>query len=199
MNRMFSKIAFVLLASVMTTAQLHAQFTTTFAKNATPGQQSGFYYSLPQTMLQLDFIVEETDCEPGPLSNFASLYFNMEEVVEYSTKEYNLLDVRMKAVSTPDPNATFFVTVASGRGASKAEFDVLPNGIIKSVGAGNVAETEPQPAPLAPIVPTACPPVTSRQGFVSLMTQGKSDAQLAREAADKIAEIRKAKFDILGF
>lgn len=200
MNRFFTR--FVLLAAlVLTWGQLSAQFTTTFAKNVNPGQQSGFYYSLPQTMLQLDFVIEETQCEPGPLAGYSSMYFSMDEAVDYPTTTYRMIDVKMSRLVTSDPNATFFVSVSTGRGGSKAAFDVLPNGIIRSVGAGNVidatelAKTEPEM-----LIPSApCKAETTNSGFISLMTSGKTDAQLAREAADKIAEIRKAKMDLLGF
>ena len=87
MNRLFTKMAF-LLALSLGGLQLHAQFTTTSAKNVNPGQQSGVHYSLPQTMLQLDFVIEETDYEEGPLSGYASIYFNMDEIVEYNTTDY---------------------------------------------------------------------------------------------------------------
>ena len=70
MNRIF-KLALVLLALAFG-GQLQAQFTTTFAKNVTPGQQNGLYYSLPQTRLKLDFIIEEAQMEKGPLSDYAS-------------------------------------------------------------------------------------------------------------------------------
>lgn len=197
MNRSFNKMAFLLVFS-LAGLQLHAQFTTTFAKNVNPGQQSGVYYSLPQTMLQLDFVVEETDCEQGPLSDYASSYFSMDEMVEYSTTEYRLLDVRMSKIASPDPNATFFVSISSGRGGSRADFDVLPNGIIRSVGAGNaLVEVEETQMVANELQPSMCQKETLNEGFVSLMTSGKTDAQLAREAADKIAEIRKAKFNLV--
>ena len=63
MNRSFTKFAFALLAMALMGGPLHAQYTTTFAKNVTPGQQNGLYYALPQTMLKLDFIIEETVME----------------------------------------------------------------------------------------------------------------------------------------
>ena len=71
MNRIVTKLSLLLLALALG-GQLHAQFTTTFAKNVNPGQQNGLYYSLPQTMLQLDFIIGETVFEKGPLSDYAS-------------------------------------------------------------------------------------------------------------------------------
>lgn len=196
MNRIF-KIALVLLALAFG-GQLQAQFTTTFAKNVTPGQQNGLYYSLPQTMLKLDFIIEEAQLEKGPLSDYASNYFEMEDIVEYETTEYRLLDVKMSTVASPDPNALFFVTMTSARGGSKLQFDVLPNGIIRSVGVGNDVETvEPESKPIQE-KPRCCREECDfGDGFVGLMTAGKTNGMLAKEVADKIAEIRKAKFYLI--
>ena len=196
MNRIF-KLALVLLALAFG-GQLQAQFTTTFAKNVTPGQQNGLYYSLPQTMLKLDFIIEEVQLEKGPLSDYASNYFEMEDIVEYETTEYRLLDVKMSTVASPDPNALFFVTMTSARGGSKLQFDVLPNGIIRSVGVGNDAETvEPESKPIQE-KPRCCREECDfGDGFVGLMTAGKTNGMLAKEVADKIAEIRKAKFYLI--
>ena len=59
MNRIVTKFALVLLALTLVGGQLQAQFTTTFAKNVAPGQHNGVYYSLPQTMLILYFLIEE--------------------------------------------------------------------------------------------------------------------------------------------
>ena len=196
MNRIF-KLTLALLALAVG-GQLQAQFTTTFAKNVTPGQQNGLYYSLPQTMLKLDFIIEEAHLEKGPLSDYASNYFEMEDIVEYETTEYKLLDVKMSTVASPDPNALFFVTMTSARGGSKLQFDVLPNGIIRSVGVGNDAEPKEQMVPPMPRKPQCCPEENDgEESFVGLMTAGKSNGMLAKEVADKIADIRKAKFYLI--
>ena len=196
MNR-FCKLTLVLLVLAFG-GQLQAQFTTTFAKNVTPGQQNGLYYSLPQTMLKLDFIIEEAQLEKGPLSDYASSYFEMEDIVEYETTEYRLLDVKMSTVASPDPNAFFFVTMTSARGGSKLQFDVMPNGIIRSVGVGNDVEAvELEPKPIQE-KPRCCQEESDYgEGFVGLMTAGKSNGMLAKEVADKIAEIRKAKFYLI--
>ena len=197
MNKIFTKLALVLLALTLG-GQLHAQFTTTFAKNVTPGQQNGLYYSLPQTMLKLDFVIEETQLEKGPLSDYASNYFEMEDYVEYETTEYRLLDVKMSSVASPDPNALFFVTLTSARGGSKLQFDMMPNGIIRSVGVGNDAEPEEQKAAPNQGKPRCCREENDYgEGFVGLMSAGKTNAMLAKEVADKIAEIRKAKFYLI--
>ena len=197
MNKIVTKFALVLLA-LLFVGQLHAQFTTTFAKNVNPGQQNGMYYSLPQTMLKLDFIIEEAQLEKGPLSDYASNYFEMEDYVEYETKEFKLLDVKMTTVASPDPNALFFVTLAASRGGGKVQFDVLPNGIIRSVGVGNAVVDEVETYEPVKDVPQCCQEqCEDNEGFISLMMAGKSNAQVAKEVADKIAEIRKAKYYLI--
>ena len=65
MNRFVAKTAFALMAIVLMIGQVQAQFTTTFAKNINPGQQNGLYYALPQTMLKIDFVIEEFGGDAG--------------------------------------------------------------------------------------------------------------------------------------
>ena len=198
MNRIATKFALLLLALTFVGGQLHAQFTTTFAKNVNPGQHNGVYYSLPQTMLKLDFIIEEVKLEKGPLSDYASNYFEMEDIVEYETTEYKLVDLKMSTVSSPDPNALFFVTMAGSRGG-KTQFDMLPNGIIRSVGIGNAADAEVEMPAARKETQSCCKQEEDEVNydFMPLMQAGKSNAQLAKEVADKVAEIRKAKFYLI--
>ena len=113
MNKIVTKFALLLLALMLNVGQLHAQFTTTFAKNATPGQQNGLYYSLPQTVLRIDFVIRETVSEKGPLSDYADVYFGNEDYVDYHDTSFELLDVSMSSEASPDPNATFFVTFST--------------------------------------------------------------------------------------
>ena len=197
MNRFVKRFAFAVLAMIVLGGQLHAQFTTTFAKNVNPGQQNGLYYSLPQTMLKLDFIIEETELEKGPLSDYAPNFFEMESPVEYEDTEYRLLDVKMSTVASPDPNALFFVTFSNVRGGSKTQLEVLPNGIIHSIGVG-VADVEETAAPIMMQQPQCIQDLEEpNYGFISLMSAGKSNSQLAKEVVDKINEIRKEKFFLI--
>lgn len=198
MNKTVIKFAFVLLALTMVGSQLCAQFTTTFAKNVNPGQQDGLYYALPQTMLKLDFIIEETKLLEGPLSDYASNYFELEDYVEYESTEYKLLDVKMSSVASPDPNALFFVSFTQVRGGGKAQITVLPNGIIHSVGVVNSKE----PGMDMPLIERENTPCCQEEecedeGFIGLMLSGKTNGMMAKEVVDKIAEIRKAKFYLI--
>ena len=195
MNRFVTKVALAILSLTVMGGQLHAQFTTTFAKNITPGQQNGLYYSLPQTMLKLDFILEETSLEKSPLSDYASNYMEMADYVEYETTEYRLLDLKVSTLASPDPCALFFVTVGSVRGGSKMQFDIMPNGILRSVGVG--AEEEMKPFVEDKPYIEEKEDDYSQSSFVNLVSAGKSNAQLAKEVADKIEDIRKAKFYLI--
>ena len=197
MNRFVAKIAFALLAMASMVGQVQAQFTTTFAKNVNPGQQNGLYYSLPQTMLKLDFVIEETKLEKGPLSDYAGNYLDMLDPVGYESMEYKLLAVKMSTVATPDPDALFFVTLGSVRGGSSTQFDLMPNGIIRSVGMSALNGEEQTDEIPELVEEEIIGEVANASGFLGLMTAGKTNAQLAKEVADKIEEIRKAKFYLI--
>ena len=197
MNRFVAKTAFALLAMAFMMGHVQAQFTTTFAKNVNPGQQNGLYYSLPQTILKLDFVIEETQLEKGPLSDYAGSYLDMLDPVEYDTKEYKLLGVKMSTVAIPDPHALFFVTIGSVRGGSKTQFDLTPDGIIRSVGLSALDGEEQTIGAPELVEKEVIGEVSNTAGFLGLTTIGKTNAQLAKEVADKIEEIRKAKFYLI--
>lgn len=197
MNRFVAKTAFAIMAIVLMIGQVQAQFTTTFAKNINPGQQNGLYYALPQTMLKIDFVIEETQLEKGPLSDYAHNYLDMLDPVEYKSMEYKLLAVKMTTVATPDPNALFFVTLNSVRGGSNIQLDIMPNGIIRSIGMSSLWGEEKILESPELVENEVIGEVATDAGFLGLMSAGKTNAQLAKEAADKIEEIRKAKFYLI--
>lgn len=193
MNRFVKKTLCALLAFAFVCGQLQAQFTTTFAKNITPGQQNGLYYSLPQTMLKLDFVIRETVSEKGPFSDYADMYFNSVDYIDYDEVTHELVDVKLSQQAIPDPKATFFVSFTIGRGGSKCEFATLPNGIIRGVGTNlNLSEL-----PICVEQPKYSPKLEETSGFMALNSSGKSDGQLAKEIMDKIKEIRDEKFYLI--
>ena len=78
------------------------------------------------------------------------------------------------------------------------QFDITPNGIIRSVGIDMSNGTEEVGE--APAKKPCCeqqPVDYSDHKLMNLITTGKSNAQMAKEAADKIEEIRKAKFYLI--
>lgn len=192
MKRLSNRILMLVLLAFASFASVQAQFTTTFAKNAAATQNNGLFYSLPLTMLQLDFTILETEVIEGPLSDYASSFIETSDYVDYSGKEYKLLGVDMKVMSCADPNATFFVSFSSGRGSEKTSFNVLPNGIIRSVGIDDVEEIAANQEVGSEKVIYSEEPT-----FIGILTNGKSQSMIAKEVADKIEEIRKAKFNII--
>ena len=192
MKRLSNRLFLVMLLAFASISSMQAQFTTTFAKNAAASQNNGLFYSLPLTMLQLDFIILETETVEGPLSEYASAYIETSDYVDYSGKEYRLLGVDMNVMTCADPNATFFVSFGSGRGSVKTNFNVMPNGIIRSVGIDDIGEI---------VVNHENNSETSvcfeEPTFMGILTNGKSQSMIAKEVADKIEEIRKAKFNII--
>lgn len=192
MKRLSNRILMLVLLAFASFASVQAQFTTTFAKNAAATQNNGLFYSLPLTMLQLDFTILETEVIEGPLSDYASSFIETSDYVDYSGKEYKLLGVDMKLMSCADPNATFFVSFSSGRGSEKTSFNVLPNGIIRSVGIDDVEETAANQ-----VIDSEKVIYSEEPTFIGILTNGKSQSMIAKDVADKIEEIRKAKFNII--
>lgn len=192
MKRLSNRILMLVLLAFASFASVQAQFTTTFAKNAAATQNNGLFYSLPLTMLQLDFTILETEVVEGPLSDYASSFIETSDYVDYSGKEYKLLGVDMKLMSCADPNATFFVSFTSGRGSEKTSFNVLPNGIIRSVGIDDVEEIAANQ-----VIDSEKVIYSEEPTFIGILTNGKSQSMIAKDVADKIEEIRKAKFNII--
>ena len=191
-NKVFAAMAFTL---VFGTA-VNAQVTTTFSKNAAPGLQSGLYYALPQTVLRLDFTIQETYTEEGAYADYASRYIGMTDYVETGS-EYKMLDVKMVPVATPDPNATFYVAIGTGRGAYNVDLDVDEQGIIRSIAAGNaINDGYEHPENVVSQPEQKVESVKSGKG-IFISTAGKTDDQVAKEIAAKIEALEKAKYDLI--
>lgn len=191
-NKVFAAMAFTLAFGTA----VNAQVTTTFAKNATPGLQGGLYYALPQTLLRLDFTIEETDTEEGTYADYASRYLGVADYVE-SGSAYKILEVKMVPVSVPDPNATFYVAIGTGRGAYNVDLDVNEQGIIRSIAAGNaINDGYEHPENVVSQPEQKVESVKSDKG-IFISTVGKTDDQVAKEIAAKIEALEKAKYDLI--
>ena len=190
MNRM--KSAFLLLAIMaFGIGDATAQYVTTHAKVAMPGQQKGIYYALPRTVVQLDFVVEEIELLEGPFSEFVHLV-GADDFIMEDGKEYRLADVVMTTYAEADPNATFFIEMNPKKGDA-TELYLTSKGILQGVG---IAPTpEPAQAPLTSHLST----LTSQDRTFKYQygSKGKSREQLAYSAADMINRIREEKIKLL--
>lgn len=191
MKRMKS-VLLLLIIMVLGTGYATAQYHTTHAKAAMPGQQKGIYYALPRTVVQLDFIIEETELLAGPYNEFVHLV-GADEYIEEDGWEYYLADVRMTTYAEPDPNATFFVEINAKKGDA-AEFYLTPKGILQGVGIpAQPVVTLPENKPETKLASEQDRTFKYQYGSKGM----KSQEQMARAAADMITRIREEKIKLL--
>lgn len=170
---------------------LNAQYVTTHAKTATPGQQKGVYYALPRTVIQLDFMVDKTELIEGPFSGYAYMV-GANDVIIDNEVEYILRDVVMSTYAEADPNATFFVAINAKKGESQP-FYLNARGILEGVGMTHEFKEVQTASPLKVQVSTDNGTFKYQYGPNGL----RSEDQQARSAADMINRIREEKIKLL--
>ena len=165
-----------------------AQYVTTHAKAATPGQQNGLYYSLPRTVLQLDFLIEETQLLRGPYSDYVG-YIGAQDYISADETVYRIESVSMTPRAEVDPNATFFVAINPKKGDA-AQFSLTPKGILQGVGTEGL--------PLVEETPAAVGGGTSQVPLEFKYKYGgtRNMEQAARNAAEMIGKIRDEKIKL---
>jgi len=126
----------VLLFSTLIYSTANAQVTVSHAKNGIPGQQEGFFYALPQTVLKVDLIVKKTTHITGPYSNFAERMLGVSDVVKTDFESFEIMDALMSTIAEPDPKAVFYVRLdeRATKDALSTTFSQLGNGIILGAG-----------------------------------------------------------------
>ena len=186
------KTIWVLALAVLGIGQLHAQYVTIHAKSAMPGQQQGLYYALPRTVLQFDFVIEETQYYVGPYSDYADIV-GATDIILKDSKAYRIVDVTMRSVAEADPNATFFIAMNNKKGET-IDVRLTSQGILEGVG------IEPQPRVETPLSPMVKPnPVIQEATFKYQYgaTAMKNEEQLAHAAAEMIDKVREEKIKLL--
>ena len=186
------RIAFIMMVAMALSLTVNAQYVTSHAKIAMPGQQKGMYYALPRTVIQLDFVVEEIELLEGPYIDYVYLV-GADDYISGDGMEYRLADVRMTTYAEADPNATFFVAMNTKKGEGQ-EFILNSKGILQGVGIEPVLSME---RPFFPM-----PPQTASKADRAFKYQYGSNAmrgqeQLARNAAEMVSRIREEKIKLI--
>lgn len=86
---------------------------------------NGVYYALPKTVLNIELEVEKTQNIKGPYSDFAKKYLGLSNVVNISSNDYEIKDVKISSSSIPDADQYYFVEIDEK--ASKISKTVLMN------------------------------------------------------------------------
>ena len=172
---------------------IHAQYVTTHAKASLPGQQNGIFYSLPRTVFQLDFFIEEIQLIEGPYSDYVN-YVGAEDYVTQYSKTYKIKDVVLHPLAESDPNATFFISM-SPKKDNKSTFSLTPQGILQGVGIEvpvNVQENRPVPMPEGQ---APADEVAFKYQYGTGSARGEE--LQARSAAEMINKIREEKLKLI--
>ena len=183
---------------ILGTSNAYAQYITTHAKAAMPGQQKGIYYALPKTVIQLDFLIELTESLEGPYSEYVQM-IGADDFISEDAKEYRMVDVQLTTFAEADPNATFYVEMNSKKG-NATQFYLTPQGILQGVGIAPTPSIATSPTSNLSPLTSHLPPLTSpdRTFKYQYGTKGaKNQEQAARAAADMIAKIREEKIKLL--
>ena len=183
------RILVALTVVLLGVGHVSAQYVTTHAKAATPGQQNGLYYALPRTVLQLDFLIEETQLVPGPYSDYVG-YIGARESITSDETVYRIQSLTMTPRAEADPNATFFVAMNPKKGDA-AQFTLTPKGILQGVGMEGLTPVEETPAPDNQVLRQDDPEFKYQYGT------SRNLEQAARSAAEMIGKIRDEKIKLM--
>jgi len=134
-------LALLLLFSV---SELKAQINVSkVGSTAIPSISDGLFYSLPQTVLQVDIIVKKIQKVKGPYSEYADQMLGLSQVTSVNSTEYELKDIRLTAYNEPDPAECYFIQMPEKTKDRKAiELFLSGEGIISGVGSLNQPQKE---------------------------------------------------------
>ncbi|MCS6980406.1 MAG: DUF4831 family protein [Flavobacteriales bacterium] len=182
--------------------------------------EGGIFFALPKTLLRLEVLIRVVEKKRGVFSPFTSKYFNVSDYIKADSREYFIKDVRITPVSVPDENQIFFFSTRHARGIS---LQVDEKGILRSINANtsydsksktflpseNKGGSDPStlPAFIQPRFSYKSDTVINRElskdstiierRFITKKLVEKSLEEYAREAYDKLQDIRKRKYDFL--
>lgn len=184
---------FLMMAIVaMGLSTLNAQYVTSHAKIAMPGQQRGIYYALPRTVVQVDFIIDEVELVEGPYSAYVYMV-GADDYVTADGKEYRLADVKVHTYAEADPNATFFVAMNTKKGEGTL-FSLNRKGILQGVGIETPFLMEKPEEKTDPCAKTHGDKTFKYQYGGNGI---RGEEQMARNAAEMISRIREEKIKLV--
>ena len=189
----------VIMAALMLPALVvSAQFATRNAKIVAPGLQEGFYYSVPMTVLRMDFRIEESVLMEGPYCAYADRYLGVKNVIRGKSHQFKIIDVAVNTTGEADPDATFFVEFTH-KAAKSVNITLDNKGVLESFSVGEVAAKANDVVANTAVTEAQESPIDTSNVFRAAITpaMGRPLEQQARAAAEKITEIRDAKMKLL--
>ncbi|HEY9115602.1 MAG TPA: DUF4831 family protein [Bacteroidales bacterium] len=99
-------LAILLLINLQLLGQIKVSKVFNKNFNASP---DGFYYSLPQTVLKIDLVVEKIQKIPGPLSEYSREYLGTSDFITTNSTSYRVVNVDVEQVISADPKQLYYV------------------------------------------------------------------------------------------
>ena len=216
-----TKIFFLTLLLLLTFAEVKAQINVSkVGSSGIPAGSNGLFYALPQTVIQVDIIVNKVRKFKGPFAEFADQMLGLSQVSSVNSTEYELKDIRLTSFNEPDPNEYYFIAMPEKRKDKKAiELFLTDDGVIS--GAGILVQPEKNkkehsvelntlkvkmPEVTNPSVLERTDTVVKRisldttiieQKFFRKTSSAKSNEQKAREAADFLLKLDESMYNLI--
>ncbi len=188
--------------------------------SAITSEFNGLFYSLPQTVIQVDIIVNKIQKVRGPFAEYADQMLGLSEVTSVNSTEYGLNDIRLTSYSEPDPSEYYFIQMPSKSKDRKAiELFLSNEGVISGIGTSSQEKVNKKQR-FEDLSPTSIdmPEITNpsvfertdtvikrisldstiiEQKFFRKTSAAKSIEQKAREASEFILKLDESMFNLI--
>jgi len=179
-----------------------------------------YLYVLPQTVLKVEVTCQETKYVPGPFMEFSGKFLGITEVIRQNFSRWQILDVKVTPHAEMDPAMLYHVNVLEGEFHAGLLEPFLEKGMILD-GSGSVLEEAKSPSlgtreimdyvryqdlgiesNFEERTETMFKTIVTDTSFVQVpvdrtITEQKTPATKAREAAEFLLELRTRRFELL--
>jgi hypothetical protein len=218
----FSAVLFILMLSGIDGIKAQVRVSKVTGPEMMAGKK-GIVYNLPRTMIHVDLYVSKTQQFPGPLAEFAADYIGIDDVIKKNAVSYAVESAGLFSTSEPDPGQVYLIEkeekssgeiwISFGKSSplltlEKFDKTVSPPGFV-SWNEHLFESTDPAylfkkytESPTREVIDT----IIRRVSVDTLVIEEKtfkrsmvefSDQEKAQEAADKIRQIEKDKYNLL--
>lgn len=177
-------------------------------------------YMLPQTVLKVEVQYQELRSVPGPFRDYADQYLGITEVIRQNSSQWKIMDFKVTPHTEPDPTVVFQVHQVSGTYDPGALGPYIEKGMVldgsslvqEGIGSPELGAVERKDylrytdlgieSNFAERTETMYKTIVTDTSFVEVpvnrtITEQKSPAMKAREAAEFILELRIRRFELL--
>lgn len=217
MIKTFFLSALLLIAMVELKAQINV---IKAGSSAIPAQSEGLFYALPQTIIQVELIVNKVQRIKGPYAEYADQMLGLSKVTNTNSTEYELIDIKLTSYSEPDPAEYYFIRLPEKQKDRKAiELFLSSDGVLSGVSAPGEASVSRKQRSInlsssgVDIPEVTTPGVFERmdtvvkkisldstiieQKFFRKTSSAKSVEQKAREASEFILKLDESMFNLI--